>query len=121
MEDGLPPPVGSDDWQDLLQQQTEARQIALNDSLQRNALQQALAKAEADKESWRARAESAERRLFDVLPMVSASCTASEEMLARLAQAKSLADLSDLSRMAFEVRTNMMAIEERANGCTVTG
>ena len=109
-------PVDDAEWARTLAARLEERAHSMAGSFAFAETQQALYKAEEDARQWRSRAEVAERKLIDVLPLASASCTACEEMLARLAQAKSLSDLSDLSRMIFEVRTAMMEMEERSNG-----
>lgn len=109
-------PVDDAEWARTLAARLEERAHSMAGSFAFAETQHALSKAEEDARQWRARAEAAESRLIDVLPKASASCTACEEMLARLAQAKNLADLSDLSRMIFEVRTAMMEIEEGSRG-----
>jgi hypothetical protein len=107
-------PVDSDAWDVLLHQRQEERAASIADSFARAEMEQALWQANEESQAWRARAEEAERRIDSLLPLANASCNTCEEMLSRLAQAKSLAGLADLSRMAFEVRTTMMEIEERA-------
>ena len=78
--------------------------------------QQALWQQGREAAAMRERAESAERRMNAVLPLIKVSASTAEDMLARLASATSLGDLSDLSRMAFEVRTTLLSAEERASG-----
>lgn len=77
-------------------------------------MQQALYAQMEEAARWKARAEEAEKKLSSLLPDMDASCSTCEEMLSRLAQAKSLGDLSDLSRMAFDVRTTLMGVEEKS-------
>ena len=107
-------PADPAEWANVLQQrsrqQAEAMAEAQNRAEERARLEQAL----EDTELWRSRAEAAEAQLKEMAPLAAASCAACEDMLSRLAQATSLADLSDLSRKAYEVRTTMLSIEERA-------
>ena len=105
--------VEQDAFSAMLHQRQEERAEAIAGAAARQEMQSALWKAEDQARHWRERAEDAERKLHEVVPYVTSSCTACEDMLARLASAKTLADLGDLSRMAFEVRTSMMAVEER--------
>ena len=107
-------PASESEWARALAQRLDERAHSMAGSFAFLEASNAIQKAEEDARQWRARAEAAENRLIDVLPLASASATACEEMLARLAQAKSLAELSDLSRMIYELRTSMMAIEEGA-------
>jgi len=95
-------------WQYQIQaQQQQQATLAYCRQLQQTAQQQAQEAA-----VWRARAEAAEDTLHAIAPLVRVSGSTSEAMLERLAQARSLADLSDLSRMAFELRTTMISAEE---------
>ena len=107
-------PIDASAWAEVLQQRNEQQAAMIADAKATAEGQHQLNDCMEQLRGWRARAEAAEKRLAQVVPLANASCTACEEMLSRLAQAKSLADLSDLSRKAFEVRTTMMSIEERA-------
>jgi len=101
--------------QQYQQQQLQQALLAYLQQSQHDVQQHAQEAAE-----WRLRAQAAEGRLHALAPLVRVTCATSEKILDRLAQATSLADLSDLSRMAFEVRTTMMSAEEKMAGMTTT-
>ena len=109
-------PANEEQWQAMLQHQQQERENAVAAERARYEKEAALRRAEKSARQWQERAETAEERLDKVGPLAAAASTTCEEILSRLASAKSLANLSDLSRMAFEVRTTMMSIEAMANG-----
>ena len=83
----------------VLQQQFAEQQKA---SAQAHALADAQAgalRAREEAEEWRSRAEAAERRMGTIMPLISATCTTCEEMLSRLAQAKSLGEVCAVMRV----------------------
>ena len=102
--------------QQFQQQQLQQALLAYLQQSQHDVQQHAQEAAE-----WRLRAQAAEGRLHALAPLVRVTCATSEKILDRLAQATSLADLSDLSRMAFEVRTTMMSAEGMTGMTKVSG
>jgi len=105
-------------WHQQLQQQMQQQAVLAY----MQQLAQSLDLQSKEAASWRARADAAEGKLHAIAPLLRASGATAEAMLERLAQARSLSDLADMSRMAFEVRTTMMSAEEHMKSAsTATG
>ncbi len=107
-------PIDAEEWARRLAGQQEVQQQTLANASAYAKVHSSLQDAHEESQSWRARAENAERRWREVQPLATTSAKNCAEMLSKLAQAKSLADLGDLSRLTFEVRTSMLALEEMA-------
>ena len=74
-----------------------------------------LSAATADAHHWRERAQTTQSKASLAASQLSAARGSLESMLTRLATAKSLAELSDLSRHLFESKARMLAIEDVLN------
>ena len=72
--------------------------------------QQALQHQTAEAQRWKARAETATRTLDGVAPVARSAVHGVEQVLTLLAQAKTMSDLSELSRMLFETRSELYSL-----------